>query len=277
MRVWISTVGGAETGLPARVPQARSAEDCPSAGGSPFRPRLVGATPCGSSVDQVRWLRCGSSRRRRPDVPKQRSMTRAPSQNGLRAALLWDATPGAARLVAALRAPLQDSARQARDLRGPGQRKASSRPGVYGMATSLAVDPVEKKAALSFFPGARALSLATVGCNFSCKHCQNHEISQWARHRSPDAAVPGRFIPPEDVIRGRRAEPLQGDRLHLLRANHLSWKYALESRASPQTARPCRASSSPNGFMTEAVELVAPYLHGANVDLKGMDDRIAAP
>jgi pyruvate formate lyase activating enzyme len=54
---------------------------------------------------------------------------------------------------------------------------------VYNSCISRgSVDPVEKKPLYHFWPGSEAFSIATVGCNFHCKHCQNWEISQ----SSPD-------------------------------------------------------------------------------------------
>ena len=52
---------------------------------------------------------------------------------------------------------------------------------VYGNPCSWHVDPIEKKPLFHFFPGSKAFSIATVGCNFRCLHCQNHEISQLPR------------------------------------------------------------------------------------------------
>lgn len=52
---------------------------------------------------------------------------------------------------------------------------------VYGKTHGLAVDPVEKKPLYHFFPGQKALSFGTVGCNFSCEFCQNSSTSQWTR------------------------------------------------------------------------------------------------
>ncbi|MCD6415042.1 MAG: AmmeMemoRadiSam system radical SAM enzyme, partial [Candidatus Diapherotrites archaeon] len=48
----------------------------------------------------------------------------------------------------------------------------------YGRPCSTAVDPIEKKPLFHFLPGTDAFSIATVGCNFRCLHCQNWEISQ---------------------------------------------------------------------------------------------------
>ncbi|MEM3554727.1 MAG: radical SAM protein, partial [Candidatus Micrarchaeaceae archaeon] len=69
---------------------------------------------------------------------------------------------------------------------------------VYGRLVSMAVDPVEKKPLFHFYPGTGAFSIATVGCNFRCRFCQNAEISQWPRERGE---VVGEHVPPEVVVR----------------------------------------------------------------------------
>ena len=51
---------------------------------------------------------------------------------------------------------------------------------VYGKPCSLAIDPIEKKPLYHFHPGTKCLSIACTGCNFHCRNCQNHEISQAA-------------------------------------------------------------------------------------------------
>lgn len=48
----------------------------------------------------------------------------------------------------------------------------------YGKASSIAMDPVEKKPLYHFHKGKYLLSIGTFGCNFKCDFCQNHEISQ---------------------------------------------------------------------------------------------------
>jgi len=49
---------------------------------------------------------------------------------------------------------------------------------VYGNPCAVHVDPIEKKPFFHVLPGSRSFSLATAGCNFSCRFCQNWEISQ---------------------------------------------------------------------------------------------------
>ena len=49
---------------------------------------------------------------------------------------------------------------------------------VYGYPVAVHLDPMEKKPLYHFLPGEKVLSLGTVGCNLSCKFCQNWDISQ---------------------------------------------------------------------------------------------------
>lgn len=48
----------------------------------------------------------------------------------------------------------------------------------YGRVCALAIDPIEKKPLYHFYPGSKALSLGTLGCNMGCKFCQNWHISK---------------------------------------------------------------------------------------------------
>jgi pyruvate formate lyase activating enzyme len=67
---------------------------------------------------------------------------------------------------------------------------------VYGRPVAMHNDPVEKKPFFHVYPGSRAFSIATVGCNFRCKFCQNWDISQ----TNPDSVNP-RFISPEEIAK----------------------------------------------------------------------------
>lgn len=49
---------------------------------------------------------------------------------------------------------------------------------VYGNPCAMHVDPIEKKPFFHVLPASRSFSIATAGCNFDCKFCQNWEISQ---------------------------------------------------------------------------------------------------
>ncbi len=71
---------------------------------------------------------------------------------------------------------------------------------VYGNPCAVHIDPIEKKPFFHVLPASRSFSLATAGCNFDCKFCQNWEISQarpedtFNYELSPEAVV-------EDALR----------------------------------------------------------------------------
>ena len=91
--------------------------------------------------------------------------------------------------------------------RARGMRNGEIVPLHYGIVSSIALDPIEKKPLARFYPGSFILSVGSFGCNLRCPFCQNHEIS-----RSDGAEFTrGResFLPPErlaeaaDRLRGR--------------------------------------------------------------------------
>jgi pyruvate formate lyase activating enzyme len=47
----------------------------------------------------------------------------------------------------------------------------------YGRTSGFGVDPIEKKPLYHFLPGSTVLSFGTVGCNLSCRFCQNWGLS----------------------------------------------------------------------------------------------------
>ncbi len=65
----------------------------------------------------------------------------------------------------------------------------------YNKPISIAVDPIEKKPVFHMLPGTKSFSLATVGCNLRCIHCQNWEISQ----RNPEEVETYYFTPQQIV------------------------------------------------------------------------------
>ena len=48
---------------------------------------------------------------------------------------------------------------------------------VYGLIAASAIDPIEKKPLYHFSPNSSAYSIGTVGCNFRCNFCQNHNLA----------------------------------------------------------------------------------------------------
>lgn len=46
----------------------------------------------------------------------------------------------------------------------------------YGACSCGALDPIEKKPLIHFMPGSHIFSVGSMGCNFSCSFCQNHNF-----------------------------------------------------------------------------------------------------
>lgn len=142
---------------------------------------------------------------------------------------------------------------------------------VYGKLISENSDPIEKKPLFHFLPGTRSYSIATVGCNFRCLHCQNWQISQYPRLHK-DAAIPGDERSPEDVVNSAIADG----------AKSISYTYVEPTifyEMAFETARIARERGLKNvfvsnGFMSEEVTRhLSAVLDGINIDLKGFTDK----
>jgi len=61
----------------------------------------------------------------------------------------------------------------------------------WGRSSGFCVDPIEKKPLHHFLPGSAVLSFGTIGCNLTCRFCQNWDISKSREHdRLGERALP---------------------------------------------------------------------------------------
>lgn len=140
---------------------------------------------------------------------------------------------------------------------------------VYGKLVAKNVDPIEKKPLYHFYPGSKAYSIATVGCNFSCKHCQNYEISQPARETGE---IFGRDFSPEEIVAEAKRYNCEVI-AYTYTEPTVFYEYAYE------TAKLASKEGIKNIFVTngytseEALKEISPYLDGANIDLKAFTDK----
>jgi pyruvate formate lyase activating enzyme len=139
---------------------------------------------------------------------------------------------------------------------------------VYGKVISMNVDPIEKKPLFHFLPGSTSLSIATVGCNFRCKHCQNYEISQLPRERT--FTIPGRETPAEEIVAAavrNRCKSIS----YTYTEPTIFFEYAYDCARLAHEKGIANVFVS-NGYTGEgAARLIAPYLSADNIDLKGND------
>lgn len=138
---------------------------------------------------------------------------------------------------------------------------------VYGKLCAEHVDPVEKKPLFHVMPGSTSYSIATVGCNFRCRHCQNYTISQVERH----GPIQGAESSPLEVVQRARASHC-GSISFTYTEPTISFEFAYD------TVRLAREAGLRNIFVTngyiskEPLTLIAPYLDAANIDLKGFSE-----
>ncbi|HEY6010221.1 MAG TPA: AmmeMemoRadiSam system radical SAM enzyme [Nitrospirota bacterium] len=140
---------------------------------------------------------------------------------------------------------------------------------VYDKVIARNIDPIEKKPLFHFLPGSRSYSLATPGCNFRCKHCQNADISQLPRDHG--GTIVGDHVTPEAIVESALRQGCAS----------ISYTYTeptIYFELAYDTAKLAVQAGLRNVFVTngyitpEALGEIRPYLHAANIDLKGFTE-----
>ncbi len=135
----------------------------------------------------------------------------------------------------------------------------------YGLAVANYVDPIEKKPFFHVYPGTKSYSIAAMGCNFRCLHCQNYSISQVDSTVEVIAGVP---LSPQQVV----------DEALVAGCQSIAYTYSEPTvffEYVYETAQLARAAGLANLFVSngyiakEPLRLLAPLMDAANIDLKG--------
>lgn len=133
---------------------------------------------------------------------------------------------------------------------------------VYGNPCAVHVDPIEKKPLFHVMPATTAFSIATAGCNFKCKQCQNWQISQVAPEKTANLDYPPERVVAEALAAGSSiiaytyAEPV------------VFYEYMLDT-AKLAKEKGLLNMMHTNAFIhPEPLQELAPYLDAVNVDLK---------
>ena len=137
----------------------------------------------------------------------------------------------------------------------------------YGMISSLALDPIEKKPIAFFRPGSMVLSVGSFGCNLRCPFCQNDGISQHGGEEVPcRAATPADLADLAAKLREERGniglaytynEPLVG------------WEFVRDCAREVRARGMCNVLVSNGCASEDVVADLAPLVDAANIDLKG--------
>jgi pyruvate formate lyase activating enzyme len=141
---------------------------------------------------------------------------------------------------------------------------------VYDKAIARHVDPIEKKPLFHFLPGTLSYSIATVGCNFRCKFCQNADIAQMPTDHK--GVIMGNTVTPQEVVAAAEKSGCRSISYTYTEPT-VFFELAYDT-AKIAHERGLRNVFVTNGYMTaEALEMIEPYLDAANVDLKAFSDR----
>jgi len=133
---------------------------------------------------------------------------------------------------------------------------------IHGNVSSLSANPIEKKPLFHFYPGSKALTAGSWGCNFGCPWCQNWDIS-----KSPPRK--GRHMTPEDFVTTALAWQCQGTSISFNEPTlSLEWSLSVFRLAREKDLYNTYVT---NGYMTNrALDLLAAAgLDAVNVDIKG--------
>lgn len=140
----------------------------------------------------------------------------------------------------------------------------------WGHPAALAVDPVEKKPLYHFLPGREVLSLGTLGCNLSCRFCQNDGLIR-ASEEEVRALALSETVPPEAIVAAARRE--RCPMVAFTYNEPTVWaEWALDIAAACHGAG-IRTVAVTNGYIAgKARRDFFDTMDAANVDLKSFSD-----
>lgn len=138
----------------------------------------------------------------------------------------------------------------------------------YGKLIAENVDPIEKKPLYHFHPGSLSYSIATVGCNFRCDFCQNWDISQRSKG---GGEIVGRSVAPKEVVDEALNNGCRSISYTYTEPT-IFFEYAYDT-SKLAVEKGLKNVFVSNGFTSiEALDMIRPFLHANNVDLKSFSD-----
>jgi pyruvate formate lyase activating enzyme len=135
----------------------------------------------------------------------------------------------------------------------------------YANPTAVHIDPIEKKPLFHFLPATTAFSIATAGCNFRCKYCQNWQISQ----SSPEETE-NYYLSPGDVV--KQALDYKCPTIaYTYTEPSIFYEYMLDTAKLAKIQGIKNMYHSNGSLNPEPAGQLALYLDAADIDLKGFN------
>lgn len=133
----------------------------------------------------------------------------------------------------------------------------------YSNPTAVHIDPIEKKPLFHFLPGTKAFSIASSGCNFRCKNCQNWQISQFSPEETYNV-----YLPPEAVVDSAFKYDCQTV-AYTYTEPSIFYEYMFDTAVIARKRGIKNIYHSNGSLNPDPAVKLSTVLDGANVDLKG--------
>lgn len=132
----------------------------------------------------------------------------------------------------------------------------------YGIISSVAIDPMEKKPLHQFKPGSMIYSVGGYGCNMRCGFCQNHSISQsYALSTQEDVITPDWIV--------QQVESLKLSSIaYTYNEPTVCYEWVLETSKIAQEKGISNVWVTNGMILQEPFELILPYIDAMNIDVK---------
>ena len=138
---------------------------------------------------------------------------------------------------------------------------------VYSQPCAVHVDPIEKKPLFHYLPATKAFSIATAGCNFECRFCQNWRIAQYR----PEQIESIRMSPVEVIQQALRKKSATIAYTYTEPVTFYGYMYDCAKEGRRKGIGSVMIS---NGFISEEpLRELCKYLTGVKIDLKAFTNK----
>lgn len=136
----------------------------------------------------------------------------------------------------------------------------------YGSPCAVHIDPVEKKPFFNVLPRTYSLSVASAGCNFRCRFCQNWQISQVSPLETANTTMS-----PQDLVAAAVRKDCRS--IAYTYTEPMNFYEYMFDTAKAARGRGILNVAHSNGYINpEPLKALCKYMDAVNIDLKGFSE-----
>ncbi|MDR2590451.1 MAG: AmmeMemoRadiSam system radical SAM enzyme [Oscillospiraceae bacterium] len=137
----------------------------------------------------------------------------------------------------------------------------------FGLLTSYALDPIEKKPLYKFHSGSKIVSVGSYGCNFNCPFCQNYLISLEYQSARLEKVT-------EDILMNVAVQSIEDGNIGIAFTYNeplIGYEFVLScSKRLKEIGM--KSVLVTNGFINPSpLKELLPYVDAMNIDIKGFN------